>query len=186
MRKVFIFIVVLYCSLKVQAQNSNENTAAKKAAVQSLNQVFSANVLQVYQDNSKSKIEDLFSYFQLLTDASLTDDLKKEVVKNINLLYKNQNELVIDFTSESMDDIPLQQFIQKLLISEPILFTISKETKFNSIDSNSWKSLFTVARTKSGIVKNINVNQKVYFTILQKIFGGNSKEVWVTYLGEMK
>ena len=43
--------------------------------------------------------EDLFSYFQLLTDASLNNDLKKEVVKNINLLFQNSNAMVIDFTS---------------------------------------------------------------------------------------
>ena len=54
----------------------------------------------------------------MLTDASLSDDLKKEIVKSINLLFKDPNTTVIDFTSESLDKITLQQFIQKLLISE--------------------------------------------------------------------
>ena len=187
MNKKFLFIVILLCSFFVNAQDVvKESVSEKKAAsTMSLNKRFSAKVLNAYQENSKTKVEDLFSYFQMLTDASLNDDLKKEVVKNINLLFQNPNTLVIDFTSDSFDKITLQQFIQKLLISEPILFSVSEETKFNSVEYQSWNTGYTITRTKSGVVTNIKIIQKVYFYKTPKVFGDETKEIFSTLLGEM-
>ena len=187
MNKKFLFIVILLCSFFVNAQDVvKESVSEKKAAsTMSLNKRFSAKVLNAYQENSKTKVEDLFSYFQLLTDASLNDDLKKEVVKNINLLFQNPNTMVIDFTSDSFDKIPLQQFIQKLLISEPILFSVSDESRYDSVEYQSWKTGYTVSRTKSGIVSKTKIVQKVYFYETPKMFGEETKMVFSTLLGEM-
>jgi hypothetical protein len=187
MNKKFLFIVILLCSFFVNAQDVvKESVSEKKAAsTMSLNKRFSAKVLNAYQENSKTKVEDLFSYFQMLTDASLNDDLKNEVVKNINLLFQNPNTMVIDFTSDSFDKITLQQFIQKLLISEPILFSVSEETKFNSVEYQSWNTGYAITRTKSGVVTNIKIIQKVYFYKTPKVFGDETKEIFSTLLGEM-
>jgi len=187
MNKKFLFIVILLCSFFVNAQDVvRESVSEKKAATtMSLNKRFSAKVLNAYQENSKTKVEDLFSYFQMLTDASLNDDLKKEVVKNINLLFQNPNTLVIDFTSDSFDKITLQQFIQKLLISEPILFSVSDESRYDSVEYQSWKTGYTVSRTKSGIVTKTKIVQKVYFYETPKMFGEETKMVFSTLLGEM-
>ena len=185
MKKLFLFIG-LFCSFFIQAQEvMKESVSQKKVAVQSLNQVFSTKVLNAYQENSISKIDDLFSYFQLLTDANLTNDLKKEVVKNINQLFNNQNPLVLDVTSQSLNRIPLQALLQKLLISEPILFKILDETTFNAVDYKSWKTNYSITRTKSGSITKIKIIQTVYFFEVSKQFGENSKEVWSTYLDEM-
>lgn len=187
MNKKFLFIVILLCSFFVNAQDVvKESVSEKKAAsTMSLNKRFSAKVLNAYQENSKTKVEDLFSYFQMLTDASLNDDLKKEVVKNINLLFQNPNALVIDFTSDSFDKITLQQFIQKLLISEPILFSVSDESRYDSVEYQSWKTGYTVSRTKSGIVTKTKIVQKVFFYETPKMFGEETKMVFSMLLGEM-
>lgn len=187
MNKKFLFIVILLCSFFVNAQDVvKESVSEKKAAsTMSLNKKFSSKVLNAYQENSKTKVEDLFSYFQMLTDASLNDDLKKEVVKNINLLFQNPNTLVIDFTSDSFDKITLQQFIQKLLISEPILFSVSEESRYDSVEYQSWKTGYTLSRTKSGIVTKTKIVQKVYFYETPKMFGEETKMVFSTLLGEM-
>ena len=187
MNKKFLFIVILLCSFFVNAQDVvKESVSEKKAAsTMSLNKRFSAKVLNAYQENSKTKVEDLFSYFQMLTDVSLNDDLKNEVVKNINLLFQNPNTLVIDFTSDSFDKITLQQFIQKLLISEPILFSVSDESRYDSVEYQSWKTGYTVSRTKSGIVTKTKIVQKVYFYETPKMFGEENKVVFSTLLGEM-
>lgn len=187
MNKKFLFIVILLCSFFVNAQDAvKESVSEKKAATtMSLNKRFSAKVLNAYQENSKTKVEDLFSYFQMLTDASLNDDLKNEIVKNINLLFQNPNTMVIDFTSDSFDKITLQQFIQKLLISEPILFSVSDESRYDSVEYQSWKTGYTVSRTKSGIVTKTKIVQKVYFYETPKMFGEETKVVFSTLLGEM-
>ncbi|WP_345089205.1 hypothetical protein [Flavobacterium chungnamense] len=187
MNKKFLFIVIFLCSFFVNAQDVvKESVSEKKAAsTMSLNKKFSSKVLNAYQENSKTKVEDLFSYFQMLTDASLNDDLKKEVVKNINLLFQNPNTLVIDFTSDSFDKITLQQFIQKLLISEPILFSVSEESRYDSVEYQSWKTGYTLSRTKSGIVTKTKIVQKVFFYETPKMFGEETKMVFSTLLGEM-
>jgi len=187
MNKKFLFIVVFLCSFFVDAQDVVKESVSEKkgATAMSLNRRFSAKVLNAYQENSKTKVEDLFSYFQMLTDAKLNEDLKKEIVKNINLLFQNHNTMVIDFTSDSFDKIPLQEFIQKLLISEPILFSVSDESKYDSVEYQSWKTGYTVSRTKSGFVTKTKIVQKVYFYETPKMFGEETKVVFSTLLGEM-
>jgi hypothetical protein len=188
MNKYSLVVVIFFSSFFVKAQSNEKETVSEKkqVATMSLNKKFSAPVLNAYQLNSKTKIEDLFAYFQLLTDASVDNELKKEVVKNINLVFKNENELIIDFTSDSLDKIPLQQFLQKLMISEPILFSLSDETKFNSVDYQSWKTGYTITKTKSGITSKIKVIQTVFMQENIKLFGNNQKLVYQTHLGKME
>lgn len=184
MRYYIITAVFLFIGLAGFSQSAGNEKATSKA--ESLNKKMAFKVLNAYQNNSKTKVEDVFGYFQLLTDAKLTDDVKKEVVKSINQFFNNDTTMVIDFTSESRDKVPLQQFIQKLLISEPILFAVSDEANYDSVTYNSWNSSYTVTRTKSGVTSKIKVNQTVYLFDETKQFGTSSKVVQSTYLGEMQ
>lgn len=181
MKNSFLIIVFLIFSFICKAQSSNSDNEQV-----SLSSKYNANVLAVYQENSKSKIEDLFNYFQMLTNASLSNDLKKEVVTNINQLYRNKNAMIIDFTSASFDKIPLQQFIQKLLTSEPITFAVSEEANFNSVTFQNWKTVYTITRTKSGISSKIKVNQIVFMYNVAKEFGDKTKIVTNVLLDEMQ
>lgn len=185
--KTVLLVVFLFYCVFANAQDVVKETVAEKKSIAevSLNQRFAAKVLNAYQENSKTKIDDLFSQFQMLTDAGLPNDLKKEVVKNIYLAFKNPNEIVIDFTSDTFEKITLQQLIQKLLVSKPILFSVSNAVNYNSVDFNSWKIDYTIVRTKLGIESKINVVQKVYFYETQKDFGSNKKTVLATFLGAM-
>ena len=186
MRKRFLFIVVLfYCFSGIAQEAIYEKSSKKEVAVVTLKQIFSAKVLNAYQENSKSKIDDLFAYFQMLTDAKLDNDLKKEVIQNINLLFKNPNETVVDFTSASLDRISLQQFIQKLLISEPVSFSISDEVQYNAVDNQSWKTVYIVTRTQSGTITKTKVIQEVFFYETAKSFGNDTKNVLSMFLGVM-
>jgi len=182
---LLIVILLLGFSSKAQQESISEKKAQKDAVVATLNQKFSAKVLHAYQENSKTKVADAFAYFQLLTDASLDVDLKKEVIDNIHLLFQNPNALVIDFTSDSLDKIPLSQFIQKLLISEPILFTVSNEVRYDGVSYQSWNTNYTVTRTKSGVTLKTNVMQTVYFFERPKVFGSETRVVFSTLLGAM-
>lgn len=188
MAKKFLLIGIVLVSFFSSAQSvaNKESVSEKKATKKTLNQKFAAPVLNAYQENSKTKVDDLFSYFQLLTDASISDEAKNEIVKSITLLVKDSNAVFLDFTSESKDQITVQQLIQKLLISEPILFSVSNQTRFNSVDYNSWKIGYTVTRTKSGVTTTTKVVQKVFFYETPKAFGGTSKVVLSTLLGEME
>ena len=172
-------IVFLLCCFFVKGQQANTSY------VQTLQNRMSVKVFAAYQENTSNKVVDLFSYFQMLTDASLTDEVKKEVITNINLLFNNQNPMVIDFTSESNETILLQKLIQKLLVSEPILFKISEEIRYDSITDKSWNDSYIVVRTKSGATKYFYTNQTVFMLMEEKKFGENSKIIWTIFLGAM-
>jgi hypothetical protein len=187
MKKLLFIAVFLFNGLSSWSQSIQEEKAIATSSKKiTLDKKMNFRVLNAFQNNSKSKVEDLFGYFQLLTNATVDDDLKKEVIKTTQQLYKTTNTKVIDFTSKSRELIPLHQFLQKLLISEPILFSISDETQYNSVTENSWTTSYTVTRTKSGVTSKIKVNQTVYFFDETKQFGTSSKYVQSTYLGEMQ
>ena len=170
---------MLSCFFAKAQQSSSEQVG------NSLQSKFSYRVLTAYQENAATKIEDVFNYFQLLTDTSLNDDTKKEIISNINLVFRNQNPMVIDVTSETLDAIELKKLIQKLLISEPIVFKIVNQNKFNFITSNSWENNYTIIRTKSGKNKSFAVYQTIFMIQEVKQFGSSTKSVWINFLGDI-
>ncbi|MGC4041713.1 MAG: hypothetical protein QM710_13235 [Flavobacterium sp.] len=183
MKKLFWMIAFLYCCTLAEAQSSEKSTDA--VLNMSLSKKYPAKLLDAYQDNAKSKVDDLFSYFQMLTDASLSDDYKKEIIKNIQYLFKNQNQQVIDFTSPAKDKILLDRLIEKLLISEPISFRVSGTWRNARENALSWEAVYTVSRTKSGVTDTIEVSQLVFLFEENKSFGNAAKHVTVTFLGNM-
>lgn len=185
MKTIFLFIAILMFGNIVQAQSYETGASAKKAAQVSLSQKYAPKMLEDYQDNANTKIEDLFSYFQMLTDASLTDDLKKEVVKNIKNCFQNQNPEVMDFTSSTNDKILLNLLVEKLLFSEPILFKVTNGWQ-NNETTLSWKTNYTLTKTKSGVSQNLKVSQLVYLVEQNKTFGTTNKNVTVSFLGKME
>ena len=187
MKQLILIVCFFIIGFSCRSQSVKEEKVVSTSSMKvTLNQRMNFKVLNAFQNNSKSKVEDLFGYFQLLTDPSVDADLKNEVIKTIEQLYKNSNSTIIDFTAESRELIPLAQFLQKLLISEPILFTISEATTFNSVTENSWTTSYAVTRMKSGVTKTYKINQIVYFLDENKPFGNTTKWVQSTYLGEMK
>ncbi|MFB9078029.1 hypothetical protein ACFFLS_05085 [Flavobacterium procerum] len=180
MIKQLLCFGLLFFSFTIEAQSSMGERRV------TLDKQFSIDVLNAYQENSKSKIEDLFSYFQMLTDVNLDNQLKSQIAKNIYSLYKNENELVIDFTSNNFEKIPLKQFIQKLSNSHSIFFKVSDEAQYNSVAYNFWKTNYTISITKAGTTARQKVIQKVYFDEKNKNFGSNNKFVYETHLGEME
>jgi hypothetical protein len=150
-----------------------------------LNQILSVKVLRAYQEHSQSKVEDLFSYFQLLTDSTLAPDLKKEVIDNIYLLFNDENVSVADITSAKLETISLSQLIQKLLESKSLVFKINNESQFNHVTNNSWTTNYNLIIIQSGKEIPIRLAQTIYFQNQTKSFGTNSKSIQSTYLGEI-
>lgn len=181
MRRILVILFVLSCfwTSAQEASNSVHQSTT-------LNKILSVKVLRAYQERSKSKVEDLFSYFQLLTDSSLTADLKKEVINNIYLLFNNKDPQVIDLTSANFDSIPLSELLQNLMKSKPLVFKVDNETQFNNVTQDSWTSYYNLIISNSGKELPIQLIQTIYFQNETKSFGVNSKPVHVTYLGCIK
>jgi len=187
MKTFFLFSAFLMFGQFVRAQSTVEKkTEEVTVSKVSLSKKYAVKALEDYRENAKAKVEDLFIYFQMLTDASLENNLKKEVVKNIKNCFQNQNPDVIDFTSETDDTIKLDSLIDKLLYSEPILFKVSDTMKNDLETPLSWKANYIVTRVKSGVSQNIKVSQLVYLFEQNKVFGTSTKNVTVSFLGKME
>lgn len=171
----------------VRAQSVSEKNTTVEVAVSkvSLSKKYAPKLLEDYQQNAKIKIEDLFTYFQMLTDASLTEDLKKEVIKNIKNIFENRNTEVLDFTSETNDTIKLDSLIEKLLLSKPIELKVADAWQNSFETAFSWNVNYTVTRTKSGVSQNFKVNQLIYLFEQNKAFGNSNKNVTISFLGKM-
>lgn len=178
MKNIFLFTAVLLLGHFGQAQSAASNVR--------LSQKYATKMLEDYHENAKTKIEDLFAYFQLLTDTSLSNDLKKEVIKNIKNCFQNQNPDVIDFISETNGKIKLNSLIDKLLLSEPITLRVTNAWQNSSENSLSWKTIYTLSLTKSSVSRDIQVTQIIYLFEQNKTFGNASKNVTVSFLGKME
>ncbi|MBC8882517.1 hypothetical protein H9X57_01080 [Flavobacterium piscinae] len=65
---------------------------------------FSAETLQAYQESSFSKVNDFYEYAQLLTNPTISNDLKEEIITAIFSLYKeNYNASIINFLSSEKE-----------------------------------------------------------------------------------
>lgn len=180
MKRIILLIILVSASFFVKAQQANtaKNTKALKAN-------FSAPVLVAYQENAKTKIGDFYQYLQLLSDVSVSKELKNEVRLNILSLFKNKEVLMKDIASNGKNSLPLSLLISQIANAPSLKFEVG-EISSQQIGQDSWQTSYTVKVLNDGKKSEFNLSQRIYLTKDVKTFGGNSKEVWQTFLGEIE
>jgi hypothetical protein len=173
-------IILVSGSLFAKAQQANATKNAK-----GLKANFSAPVLAAYQENAKGKIEDFYQYLSLLSDVSVSKELKNEVSASIFSLFKNKELLMKDIISNNRNRMPLSLFVREIANTPSLKFELGEITS-QQIGPDSWQTTYTVNILNGGKKTELNVAQRVYLTKDLKTFGGNSKEVWQTFLGEIE
>jgi hypothetical protein len=181
MRKSLICGLLILSCFFVKAQQVN--AAAEKSGMKAF---FSMQAIDAYQKSSQSKVKDFFQYAELLTDDSLSEKLKSQIVQNIISLFKNKEMNTIDFTVTERKLIPLNILLQKLTGEKNIHFSVVNESGSKTLFADYWLNSYDVLVTKGNISETITVRQKIYFTPVEKHFGAASKEVWSILLGEME
>lgn len=153
----------------------------------SISSSFSPVQIEAYQESADKKIEDFYSYLNLLSDSEVSQQAKSEIRESILLLFKDSNTEVVDFTSENKK-IKLDELIT---ICENFNFEfkiIKIEENQKEIQDNFWLREYTLTMkyTKKQDKKApIGITQKIYFSPVYKQFGETYKEVWEIKLGEM-
>lgn len=180
MNRIILLIILLSAGLfaKAQQAHTTKNTKGLKAN-------FSAPVLAAYQENAKTKIEDFYQYLQLLSDVSVSKELKNEISANVFSLFKNKEVLMKDIVSNGKNSLPLALFVLEIANAPSLKFELG-EIISQQIEPDSWQTTYTVTILNDGKRKTLNLAQRVYLTKDFKTFGGNSKEVWQTFLGEIE
>lgn len=178
MNKVIVIIFLVFSSLFVRAQTTSGSHA------KGLKAIFSEPTLLAYQENAKTKVEDFYQYLQLLTDASRSKELRKEVKLNIIALFKNDEVLLPDLKSDDLGVVKLQLFLNALETGPPLKFELGSMSS-QQIELNCWNISYSLKIIYGDKKRMLNLVQRIYLSKNIKAFGANSKYVWQVFLGEI-
>src|SRR5690554_292984 len=153
----------------------------------SISSSFSPVEIEAYQESADKKIEDFYSYLNLLSDKYISQKVKTEIKEGILLLFKNNRLEVVDFISDENTRVSLSAFLDKVEKSESIRFKlIKKEDTVPELSIDYWFSEYTVEVELNGEKYVNKISKKVNLSPVYKQFGNTYKEVWEIKLGEME
>ncbi|RAR48453.1 hypothetical protein [Flavobacterium lacus] len=179
MKTTFLFIGFLFFPIFGFAQDAGFSKKSMKAS-------FSLETLQAYQESSFSKVNDFYEYAQLLTNPSISNELKKEIKTAVHSLFKENAVSVINFLSSEKEKITLNKFLTLLEKEKNSRFKIRKANEKVQFFNDYWINHYYLEIERSKQITIIEIKQRVYFSENLKTFGENQREVWSVYLGEME
>jgi len=175
----YLLIGLFFISIFGKAQDAGFTKKSMKAN-------FSIEVLNAYQESSFAKVNDFYEYAQLLTNPTISSDLKNEIKTTIFTLFKEKDVTVVNFLSSKKEKISLTQFLNLLENEKSIRFQTKKTNKKVQFFNDYWINHYYLEIERNKQITIIEIKQKVYFSENLKSFGENQKEVWSVYLGEME
>ncbi len=174
----YLLIGLLFFTVFGNAQDAGFSKKSMKAN-------FSMEVLNAYQESSLAKVNDFYEYAQLLTNSTISNDLKEEIKTTIFSLFKENDVMIVNFLSSKKEKISLTQFITLLKNENPIRFQIKKTHEKVPFFNDYWINHYYLEIERNKQITIIEIKQKVYFSENIKSFGEHQKEVWSVFLGEM-
>jgi hypothetical protein len=179
MKPIYLIISLLFSFWFGTAQNAGFSKKSMKAS-------FSVETLQAYQESSFSKVNDFYEYAQLLTNPSISNDLKKEIKTAVHSLFKENDASTINFLSSKKEKIALAELLNLLENEKNIRFKTKKRDEKVQFFNDYWINHYYLEIDRNKQITIIEIKQKVYFSEGFKSFGENQKEIWSVYLGEME
>lgn len=172
--KYFTIILFFFCTcgFSQEANNSMSRNSIKAN--------FSVKAIEVYEENSFSKVNDFYQFLEIYSDKNSSEALKKQVKENLNSLFQ-ENSLVSDFFNS--DKITLEKLLEKIN-SKGFHFQV-KNIQKKETSTNFWTNSYTLEITDGSKIESKNLIQRVYFYPQEKSFGTKKKEVWSILLGEI-
>lgn len=161
----------------------SQDAGLKKTSISSS---FSPVQIEAYQESANKKIEDFYSYLNLLSDKNTSEKIQTEIRQNIFLLFKNKNVEITDFTSDEKQKVLLSDFLNKLESQKTRFSLTKKETQEPKLFLEYWVSEYWIEVELNGEKSIKKISQKIYFSPIYKKFGNKSKEVWEIKLGEIE
>lgn len=171
---IFMFFVGTF-SVFGQNANPSASTAIKAN--------FTMASVKAYQESATLKVEDYYHYLTLFSAESTSESLKSEIKSSIFNLFENENNTVVDYTSEEILTISLKELLTKIE-NKNYLFSVSNFE--NSIVANDfWTTQYQLIISQNENTTQLQLFQKVSFKPILKAFGSTKKEVWTLFLGEV-
>jgi hypothetical protein len=151
----------------------------------SIQKSFSAVALAAYQESSISKVNDFYSYLEILAMPETSAELAQQLEQNIMTMFVDETEQVLDFTSATPTLIPVKSLLQKLR-NTALRFSVKASPLHYPVFQNYWLSQYSVEVKNNEKVTALPVRQRVYLQLRPKLFGDKSKITWDMALGEME
>lgn len=174
-----LLIGLLFFTVFGKAQDTGFSKKSMKAN-------FSMEVLNAYQESSFAKVNDFYEYAQLLTNPTISNNLKAEIKTAVLSIYKKNDISILNFLSAEKEKVSLSKFLTLLEKEKNIRFQPKKANDKVQFFNDYWINHYYLEIEQNKQITIIEIKQKVYFTENLKSFGENQKEVWSVYLGEME
>ena len=170
-------LLFLVGTFSVFGQNANPSASTAIKAN------FTMASVKAYQESATLKVEDYYHYLTLFSAESTSESLKSEIKSSIFNLFENENNTVVDYTSEEKPTISLKELLTKIE-NKNYLFSVSNFE--NSIVANDfWTTQYQLIISQNENTTQLQLFQKVSFKPILKAFGSTKKEVWTLFLGEV-
>lgn len=176
--KTYIFLFFLALSQLGFSQNAGFKSNA-------ISSNFSKAEIEAYQESADKKIEDFYSYLNLLSDKNISEKIKSEIKESILLLFQNDQTTVLGFTSDTHQPLSISAFLDIVENREIHFNLVRLSSKEPNPYSDFWFSEYVLEIVQNKKTTTENVLQRVYFSPKNKEFGSVSKQVWEIKLGEI-
>jgi len=153
---------------------------------QAISSNFSTVEIEAYQESADKKIEDFYSYLNLLSDKEISQKVKNEIKENIFLIYTDRRLAVVDLLSNKSGKISLSEFLDKTEKQKTNYKLILEKSSNPGLFEDYWLSEYSVEVQLNGEKSVKKIAQKIYFSPVYKQFGDTTKQVWEIKLGEME
>jgi hypothetical protein len=168
-------------TLLVLAQAANAQDAGRRPET-----AMSPKAMEAYEAKAESKAGEFFSYLELLTDPSANDEMKAQTIAEATKLYQNDAVTIENVFDDKGSVISVKKLLE-------LASNQKKQTSFSITSFHIMKRADTAKRrdwlmTYELLIgkKTLNVSQSFSMILEDKKFGTSTKQVWNTYLGEMR
>lgn len=171
--KVYITLLIATISLCSAAQSLPQQPVTT-----------SAEVIEAYSIKAVDKVAEFYNYVELITDPSLSAEMREHTATEAVKLFENPGIKVYDIFSTEGKLIPLKDFIAKCLVQKSKLILTATSAEARVIQPGNTSQVWLVKyNLQIGNTKPISLQQ--YFTVQleRKKFGDTVKNVRSTYLG---
>lgn len=146
----------------------------------------SQKTLEAYELKAESKAGEFFSYVELLTDPTANAEMKEQTTAEAIRLYENEG-ITIENVFDTKGSVVTVKKLLDLAASQKQKASLSM-TSFNIMKRGETSRRRDWLMTYELIIgkRALTVSQGFYIVLEDKKFGTTIKQVWNSYLGEMR
>jgi hypothetical protein len=181
---LIIFLTIIHAGF---SQSSNKEIIVEKSNKKANSSMIMAKTMKAYQIKSENKVQDFYSYLNILGKTDIKTELKQHTITEVKKLFREENVKIPNFLGDSGKTILLDSFLLQLSKSKEFCSFSIENLEQSYVQSNdvnhSWIISYTLNLSLGKSKYSFkNVMQNVKLEQEEKLFGKNSKTILNTRL----